>query len=168
VNALNHIILYVDDDDNDAFFLQRAFEQAGINHRLVVVEDGKAAIEYLAGNGAYTDRAKHPLPCLVLLDLNMPGVSGIEVLKWIRTTPSTCALPVIVLTSSNQDSDVHRAYVQGANGYLVKPSKIEEMIPMARALKDYWLLQNRTSPSMDMSRVPAVADSESTALSKSC
>jgi len=140
---MGNIILYAEDDDNDAFLVQRAFQQAGVGNRLVVVEDGKAAIEYMAGNGAYTDRAKHPLPCLVLLDLNMPGTSGIEVLKWIRRKPDTSSLPVIVLTSSNQDADVHGAYVQGANGYVVKPSKIEDMVIMARAIKDYWLLHNR-------------------------
>ncbi len=81
---------------------------------------------------------------LLLLDLNMPGLSsGIEVLKWIRKTPSACALPVIVLSSSNQEGDFHRAYIQGANGYLVKPSRIEDMVTMAKSLNDYWLVQNR-------------------------
>jgi len=145
MKGLNPIVLYAEDDDNDAFLVRRAFEQAGITHRLVVVEDGKSAIEYLSGTGTYADRAQHPLPGFVLLDLNMPGLSGIEVLKWIRTTPNVCTLPVVVLTSSNQDRDVHRAYVQGANGYLVKPGTLEEFATLARAIKDYWLTQNRAS-----------------------
>ncbi len=144
MNTADHIILYAEDDDNDALLLQIAFVQAGIARRLVIVEDGNSAIEYIAGTGAYADRVKHPPPCLVLLDLNMPGLSsGIEVLKWIRKTPSACALPVIVLSSSNQEGDFHRAYIQGANGYLVKPSRIEDMVTMAKSLNDYWLVQNR-------------------------
>jgi DNA-binding response OmpR family regulator len=102
------------------------------------------AVQYLAGEGKYAARDECPLPGLVLLDLNMPGKSGLEVLKWIRVHPSVCMLPVVVLTSSNQESDIHRAYINGANGYLVKPSKPDEMLVMARAIKDYWLGQNRT------------------------
>jgi CheY-like chemotaxis protein len=151
---MSQVILYVEDDDNDAFFVKRAFEQAGISQRLVIVEDGKAAIAYIGGTGAYTDRKQHPPPCLVLLDLKMSGISGIEVLKWIRTTPSFCALPVVVLTSSNHEGDVHRAYMQGANGYLVKPRKLEEFVTMARAIKDYWLTQNRASGWVQVAGAP--------------
>jgi CheY-like chemotaxis protein len=145
MNHLSQVVLYAEDDDDDAFFVRRAFEQAGITHRLVVVEDGKTAIEYVSGNGSYADRAQHPLPCFVLLDLNMPGVSGIDVLKFIRTTPSVCTMPVVVLTSSNQDRDVHRAYLQGANGYLIKPRTLEEFTDMAKAIKHFWLTLNRVS-----------------------
>ncbi len=141
----NQIILYAEDDENDAFFLQRAFQQAEIQQRLVIVEDGKAVLEYLEGKGRYQDRTEYPLPGLVFLDLNMPGLSGIEVLKWIRSTPSVCTVPVVVLSSSNQDRDIHRAYAQGANGYLVKPGKLEEFAVMAKSIKDYWLTQNRAS-----------------------
>jgi CheY-like chemotaxis protein len=140
---MTNVILFAEDDENDAFLIQRAWAQAGIPHRLIIVEDGKAAIDYFAGNGAYADRAKYPLPCLVLLDLNMPGTSGIEVLKWIRTKPTTVALPVVMLTSSNHEADVHRSYVQGANGYLVKPSRLEDMVTMAKGIRDYWLVLNR-------------------------
>ena len=141
------VILYAEDDDSDAFLFQRAFKQAGISHRLVVVSSGKAAIEYLSGQGQYVDREQHPLPSLVLLDLKMPGVSGLEVLKWIRATPSVCTLVVIMLTSSNQDADIHRAYLQGVNSYLVKPSSMEGIVTMAKAVKEYWLVQNRGTKS---------------------
>jgi CheY-like chemotaxis protein len=144
MNSQSQVVLYAEDDENDAFFLQHAFEHAGIAQRLAVVEDGKTAIEYLEGKGDYADRVQHPMPCLILLDLNMPGLSGIEVLKWIRTTPRVCTLPVVVLTSSNQDTDIHRAYVQGANGYLVKPNKLNEFENLAKAIKDYWLILNRS------------------------
>jgi CheY-like chemotaxis protein len=137
------VILYAEDEETDAYFIERAFKQADVRQRLVVVRSGQEAIDYLAGKGEYADRARYPLPCLVLLDLNMPGVSGLDVLKWVRATPSVCTLVTIVLTSSNQNVDVHRAYQQGANGYLVKPGDINSIVSMARAIKDYWLTQNR-------------------------
>lgn len=142
----HEVILYAEDEETDAFFIERAFRQAGISQRLVIVNSGQQAIDYLAGKGEYADRTRHPLPRLVLLDLNMPGRSGLEVLKWIRATPSTCTLVTIMLTSSNQDVDVHRAYQQGANGYLVKPGNIDAILPMTLAIKDYWLTQNRATP----------------------
>lgn len=144
-----NVILYAEDDENDAFLITRAWAEADIPDRLVIVEDGAAAIDYLAASGAYTDRTEHPFPCLVLLDLNMPGTSGIDVLKWIRTKPTTVALPVVMLTSSNQDADVYRAYLQGANGYLVKPSKLVEMVTMAKGIRDYWLLLNRRTVAVE-------------------
>ena len=119
---------------------------------LVVVPNGKAAIEFLSGAGAYSDRIRHPLPCLVLLDLNLPGASGLEVLKWIRATPSICTLATVMLTSSDQEADIHRAYMQGANGYLVKPGNMEGIVKMARAIKDYWLGQNRMSAWREVSQ----------------
>ena len=135
-------ILYAEDEENDAFFLRRAFKQANISHPLVVVSDGQEAIDYCAGRGRYSNRMEYPLPCLVLLDLNMPRKSGIEVLKWIREEPSAQTLPVIVLTSSLQDSDIQRAYVQGANAYLAKPSQPEGLVDMAKAIRDFWLTRN--------------------------
>jgi CheY-like chemotaxis protein len=134
-------------------FSSAPFKQAGINHRLVVVSSGKAAIEYLSGDGAYADRVQHPLPSLALLDVKMPGISGLDVLKWIRTTPGVCTLVAVMLTSSNQDADIHRAYLQGANGYLVKPGNLEAIVTLARAIKDYWLVQNRSSAWAQVSAV---------------
>jgi CheY-like chemotaxis protein len=151
--SVDQVILYAEDEESDAFFVQRAFKQADISQRIVVVPSGTAAMDYLSGAGEYADRSRYPLPCLVLLDLNMPGVSGLEVLKWIRATPTLSTLIVIVLTSSNQESDIHRAYAQGANGYLVKPGDAGEIVPMARAIKDYWLTQNRIAAA-SVPRVP--------------
>jgi CheY-like chemotaxis protein len=148
------VILYVEDDESDTFLFQRAFAATGISPRLVVVPTGKTAIDYLSGSGAYTNRIQHPIPQLVLLDLKMPGISGIDVLKWIRRTPTVSTLVVVMLTSSNQDADIHRAYVQGANGYLVKPSNIEDMIVMAKAVNDYWLVQNRASAWTELKSIP--------------
>jgi CheY-like chemotaxis protein len=136
-------ILYAEDDENDASLFKRAFKEAEIRHPLLIVPDGNAAVEYLAGKGSYMNREKYPLPCLILLDLKMPGKSGLEVLKWIRARPSSVStVPVLMLTSSSQDGGVHRSYLQGANGYLVKPTKMDDVLVMARAIKDYWLILN--------------------------
>lgn len=136
-------VLYAEDDENDVFLMERAFKQAGILNSLRIVSDGKGAIEYLSGSGPYANREEHPVPCLLLLDLKMPGKSGFDVLKWVRTQPATSTLPVVVLTSSNQDSDIHRAYLLGANGYLIKPGKPDELLVMVKGIRDYWLTQNR-------------------------
>ena len=137
-------ILYAEDEENDAFFLQRAFVQAAVGNPLVVVRNGQEAIDYCTGSGRFSNRDEHPLPCLVLLDLNMPRISGIEVLNWIRSQPSISNLPVIVLTSSLQEVDIHRAYSKGANAYLGKPSKPDELVAMVKSIKDFWLAHNRS------------------------
>src|SRR5204863_1437783 len=82
------------------------------------------------------------LPCLVFLDLSMPGRSGLDVLQWIRSQPSLAGLPVIALTSSNQESDIHRAYLLGANGFLIKPGNPDELIRMVKGVKQHWLSGN--------------------------
>jgi CheY-like chemotaxis protein len=138
-------ILYAEDEENDVFFLKRAFQQAELCHPLVIATDGQEAINYCAGRGRYSNRAEFPQPCLVLLDLNMPKKSGLEVLQWIRQEPSVCTLPVIVLTSSLQNADIHRAYVHGANAYLAKPSRPEEMVVMVKTIKDFWITQNQAA-----------------------
>ncbi len=138
-------VLYAEDEENDAYFLERAFKEVGIVHPLRVVSDGQEAIDYCAGRGAYVDRTKHPLPCVALLDLNMPRKSGMQVLQWIRKESSVPTLPVIILTSSLQDFDIDLAYEQGANAYLVKPSQPGELVVMTRSIKDFWLTQNQTN-----------------------
>ena len=136
-------VLYAEDEENDAFFLKRVFKQAQISHPLIVVPDGQAAIDYCLDTGPFAEGSQHPLPQLVLLDLKMPKKSGMEVLQWIRQQPSVSTLPVVILTSSTQDEDIHLAYLNGANGYLVKPSDPEELVIMVKAIQDYWLKQNR-------------------------
>lgn len=138
-------ILYVEDEENDAFFLQRAFSQAGIGHPLVVVGNGEEAIKYFSGGGRH-ETGSHELPCLALLDLKMPRKSGLEVLAWIRKESAVATMPVIVLTSSLQNADIHRAYAEGANAYLVKPSQPSDLVSMVKAIKDFWLTHNRFDP----------------------
>jgi len=117
----NQLILLVEDTADDVFFLRRALKKAQINNPFQVVVHGQEAIDYLAGNGKYSDRIKFPLPGVVLLDLKLPLVDGFEVLAWIRTQPLLSALPVAILTSSSEKRDRQRALELGAKAYLVKP-----------------------------------------------
>ena len=136
-------ILYAEDEQDDVFFMQRAFRQAGVQQTLQTVSDGAEAVAYLSGNAKYADRDNYPVPGLILLDLNMPQMSGFEVLKWIRSSPLHCKIPVLVLTSSNQPSDVDRASILGANGFLVKPGKPEQLVDVVKAFKEYWLAHDQ-------------------------
>ena len=144
-------VIYAEDEETDAYFVRRAWHESEIENSLIIVPDGMVAIDYLRGEGIYADRGQHPLPCLALLDLNMHGRSGLEVLKWIRAQPSVCTLPVIMLTSSSAAADVHRAYIQGANGFLVKPGRPAEMLTMIHSIKAFWLSQNTTEQGMSKS-----------------
>ena len=138
-------ILLVEDDENDVFFFQRALNRAGMTHPLQVAHDGQEAIDYLRGGGKFTERANFPLPGLILLDLKLPFVMGLDVLKWIRQQ-SDLSFIVIILSSSRQDDDVEAAYRLGANAYLVKPADVSDLERMVRAINDFWLGEN-TPPS---------------------
>lgn len=127
-------VLYAEDDENDAYFMRRAFAKAGLPHSLHHVEDGQSAMDYLAGHGRYADRARHPLPALVLLDVKLPFLTGLDVLRWMRARREFDELPVVMITSSNQDRDLQEAYATGANGYLLKPSNADDLIPALRSL----------------------------------
>ena len=140
---INKAILYAEDEEDDAMFLRRAFTLAGVVQKLVVVPDGQEAIDYCSGGGRYANSSERVQPCLLLLDLNMPKKSGLEVLNWVRRESSASTLPIIVLTSSLLDADIQRAYMQGANAYLVKPSDPSELVTLAKAIKEFWLTYNR-------------------------
>lgn len=142
--AFERSILLVEDAEDDVVLVQRAFRKSFRDVRIDVVRDGDAAVDYLAGDGAYADRAAHPLPALVLLDLKLPLRSGHEVLEWIRADRCVRRLPVVVLTNSRESADVHRAYDLGANSYLVKPVSPDATQRMAGALGLYWLQLNET------------------------
>jgi len=135
-------ILLVEDDPNDIILIKRAFGKATITNPFQVVEDGEEAVAYLAGKGRYGDREKYPLPILLLLDLKLPRKSGHEVLEWLRRQPMLKRLPVVVLTSSQQSSDINRAYDLGANSYLVKPVTFDALVEMVKTLDFYWLILN--------------------------
>jgi CheY-like chemotaxis protein len=139
-------ILYVEDDKDDVFFMQRAFREADLASELVALPSGQQAIDYLVGDGKFARREKHPLPCLMLLDLNMPGRSGFDVLKWIRARPAISALPVVVFTSSRDETDIQRAYQHGANAYLLKPALPEKLADVLKTINDFWLGLNQLPP----------------------
>ena len=137
------LILLVEDDQNDVFFLQYAFETANITNPLHVATDGAQAIDYLAGRGKYSDRARFPLPCLILLDLKLPIKMGLDVLRWIHQQPHLGNLLVIVLTSSSNAEDIDEAYSLGARSYLVKPLSVDQRAALAQLIKSYWLEMNQ-------------------------
>ena len=132
-------VLLVEDNPDDADLVAYAFGKAGIAIPLASVGDGEAAIAYVDGAHPYADRMLHPLPALFLLDLKLPRRSGFDVLTHIRNRPQTRHTPVVVLTSSNQNQDIRRAYELRANSYLVKPIKPEDLLEMVNALMHYWL-----------------------------
>jgi CheY-like chemotaxis protein len=131
-----HTILYADDDENDRFFMQRAFKKAGLVAHLALVADGSEALDYVWGRSPFSDRAAHPSPHLVLLDLKMPNITGMEALKALRAHPVSAQLPIIILTSSRQENDVAEALALKANGYLVKPSNAEQLQYLVRHFPD--------------------------------
>ena len=136
-------ILLVEDNEDDVFLMKRALKGARIANPLHHVEDGQQAVDYLSGNGPFADREKYPFPAVVFLDLKLPLKGGLEVLEWIRTQPHLENLVVLVLTSSNEPSDLKRAYGLGANSYLVKPPTAAQLLELAKAFKWYWLEFNR-------------------------
>lgn len=134
-------ILQVEDDPNDVFFLQKALKKAGMTNPVQVASDGQQAIDYLKGAGKFADRLQFPLPCLVLLDLKLPHVMGLDVLKWIRQQPGPTMI-VVMLTASGEDADIATAYRLGANAFLVKPSEASKLEDMVKAIRDFWLTHN--------------------------
>src|SRR5690242_4518126 len=141
---MNGTILLVEDDDNDVFFMKRAMKLAGMLNPVQVASDGREAIHYLDGTGIYSDRAQFPLPCLVLLDLKLPYVTGLDVLKWTRAQPELKHVVVLIFTSSRLSPDISRAYFLGANSYLVKPSSPIDLPETVQIIKRYWLELNRS------------------------
>lgn len=132
-------ILLVEDDENDVFFFERALQRAGCAHPVHVARDGEEAIAYLSQAGESADGAgRFPLPCLTLLDLDLPRKSGFEVLQWIREHGPHPAVPVVVLTGSTSKRDMREAYRLGAKSCLLKPSHPDELIRVVRALEGYW------------------------------
>jgi len=142
-------ILQVEDDDNDVFLLKRVFDQAGISSPLHVVRDGQLAIDYLSGAGGFADRQTHPLPCLVLLDLNLPKKNGLEVLEWIRHQPRLKSIVVVLFSSSALPQEVERAYELGVNSYIQKSSDSNQLREIAQLLKGWWLCYNHFAPIFD-------------------
>ena len=143
----NRALLLVEDNEDDVFLMQRALKAARVVNPLFVVEDGQEAVDFLGGTGKFADRERYPLPSVVFLDLKLPFLSGHDVLAWIRRQKALESLVVIVLTSSNEASDLSRCYSLGANSYLVKPPTPEQLEELAKAFKWYWLEYNEFNDS---------------------
>jgi CheY-like chemotaxis protein len=132
-------ILVVEDTEDDVFFLKRALRDASINNPVQVVVDGQQALDYLTGTGDYADREKFPLPFLVLLDLKLPYVMGLEVLRWIREQPEFNSMLVAILTSSQQDSDISATTKLGGNFYFVKPPSKQKLSDLVKSLPAHFV-----------------------------
>ena len=135
-------VLLAEDDPDDVLLTQLAFERARLANPLQVVRDGEEAIAYLSGEGAFGDRGRFPVPILLLLDLNMPKVDGFQVLEWLRAEPRWRQLPVAIMTSSDHDPHISRAYELGADSYLIKPPDAAAMLNLVQRLHAYWLILN--------------------------
>jgi CheY-like chemotaxis protein len=132
-------ILIAEDQDTDVYLTKWAFNKAGLSHHFTHVVDGQQAIDYLAGEPPYSDRAEYPWPDLLLLDLKMPRLTGFDVLAWLQRRPDHEPLNVVVLTSSDLQSDMAKARDLGASDYRVKPSSLDGMVQLAREIDERWL-----------------------------
>ena len=143
-------VLHIDDDPNDTELLRAATRRAKTQFNLHNVEDGESAMAYLNGAGRYADRSLYPIPALILLDLKMPRVTGLEILRWIREHPECGQLPVVVLSGSELHEDIRQAYEKGANSYLVKPLGFEALVDLVKNVNAVWL------PGQESRRTPLV------------
>lgn len=139
-------ILLVEDNPSDVRLTQRALEQSHITNPLVVAEDGREALDYLFALGAHAGRDAAELPRLVLLDLKLPRVDGLEVLRQLRANERTRRLPVVILTSSQEQQDIMAGYELGANSYVRKPVDFAQFVEAVRILGLFWLLLNEPPP----------------------
>ena len=140
-------VLHVEDDPNDRLFVERAFKKCGVAVQIRAVSCGEDAVSYLTAQGGFADRARYPEPVFVLLDLKLTGMSGFEMLEWARKQRTDARLlPIAILTSSREGTDVRRAYEAGATTYFVKPSDTEDLHPLIHALADYWFVYAKLPP----------------------
>jgi CheY-like chemotaxis protein len=133
------VFLLVEDDENDIVLIRRSFIKANVLNPLYVVRSGEEALEYLAGDGKYSNRGEYPLPGLILLDLKLGKMDGLDVLRWIRKQPGLSSLRVVILTASDDMRDVNAAYQSGANSFLIKPLDFERFVEVSQAISGYWL-----------------------------
>ena len=139
-------ILLVEDNSDDAVLTLRAFKRSHVTNPIAVVRDGIEALDFLFARGAFPDRAAAPLPALVILDLKLPKLDGLGVLKAIRANERTRLLPVVILTSSRQEEDLIAGYSLGANSYVRKPVDFAEFLDAVKVLGMYWLMTNQGPP----------------------
>ena len=153
-NGQNKIILLVEDNPDDEALTLRALAKNNIMNEVVVAHDGVEALDYLFGNGQYEGRDTLNQPQLVLLDLKLPRVDGLEVLQKLRSDPRTQFLPVVILTSSKEDQDIIQSYSRGANSYIQKPVDFIQFTEAVRQLGLYWLVLNEVPPILEINKTP--------------
>ena len=146
----NKAILLVEDNDDDVMLTKRALERNNIANQLIVMGDGVAALEYLQ-RAADPARGKPRLPTLILLDLKLPRMDGLELLRRMRADPRLRRQPVVILTSSSEEQDIAKSYDSGANSYIRKPVDFEQFSAAIRQLGLYWLVLNESPPPTEMS-----------------
>jgi two-component system, response regulator len=144
---MTKVLLLVEDNPTDEKLTIRAFKKSGLANEIVVVRDGAEALDYLFGTGKYEERDTSGLPAVVLLDLQLPRIDGLEVLRRIRADDRTKCLPVVILTASKENEDVARGYMLGTNAYVRKPVDFAEFAETAKTLGLFWLLMNEPPPS---------------------
>ncbi len=140
-------ILLVEDNPDDEVLTLRALRKNSIDNEVIVVHDGAEALDFLWGTGAYAKKDNHVVPAFVLLDLKLPKIDGLELLRRLRSDDRTKVLPVIVLTSSNEEQDILDSYSFGANSYIRKPVEFESFVEAAGRIGRYWLNTNVSPPS---------------------
>ena len=133
------IILLAEDNEEDAELFRNAVKRAGIKSRLFHVKDGREAVDYLEGAGQYADRLAFPFPQVLISDLKMPRMNGLELLRWLQQHPHCSLIPAILLSSSKIKRDVESAYQFGANTFFEKPSSFVELVELIQTLHSYWL-----------------------------
>jgi len=138
------VILLVEDREDDVLLIKRAFDKIALANPVQVARDGQEAVEYLLGEGDFSNREEHPLPSLILLDLKMPRMNGFEFLVWIKKQEELRHIPVVVLSSSSELRDVNVAYRLGASSFLVKPNDFEQFIVLNKSLQQIWIKHGRT------------------------
>jgi two-component system, response regulator len=143
---MNKVVLLVEDNPTDEKLTLHAFRNGNLGNEVVVVRDGAEALDYLFGTGKYAGAGQAALPALVLLDLKLPRVEGLEVLRRVRNDDRTRLLPVVILTSSKQDEDLVRGYSLGANAYVRKPLGFTEFAGAVKTLGLFWLVLNEAPP----------------------
>jgi CheY-like chemotaxis protein len=132
-------ILVAEDEESDVVLLRMALEKAGVPNPLITARDGQETIEYLSGEGQFSDRTTNPLPGLLILDLKMPRMTGFDVLCWLAANPAFKELPVVVLSSSSYEEDMTKARQLGAREYYVKPHSLKQLVEILRQLAERWL-----------------------------
>jgi CheY-like chemotaxis protein len=139
-------IMLIEDEYTDSLLIRRAFEKAGVQNPIQYVSDGDDALIRLEGIGHYQDRTQYPLPAFILLDLKLPGMHGLALLRWIRSKKELRLIPVVVLTNSADAADVKAAYEAGANSYMLKPADRNEIDRVIHVIQHYWLEHNLAPP----------------------